>query len=32
VAAGRDVFADLRNAKVFALDVAPPTGRELMPV
>jgi sulfate transport system ATP-binding protein len=32
VVAGREVFADLRNAKVFALDVAPPTGGELMPV
>jgi sulfate/thiosulfate transport system ATP-binding protein len=32
VAAGREVFADLRNAKVFALDVAPSTGGELVPV
>lgn len=31
VMAGREVFADLRNAKVFALD-APASGEELVPV
>jgi sulfate/thiosulfate transport system ATP-binding protein len=32
VMAGREVFADLRNAKVFALEAASPAGRELVPV
>jgi sulfate transport system ATP-binding protein len=32
VVAGREVYADLRNAKVFAMDAARPTGVELLPV
>jgi sulfate transport system ATP-binding protein len=32
VVAGREVYADLRNAKVFAMEAAPPATGELMPV
>jgi sulfate transport system ATP-binding protein len=32
VVAGREVYADLRNAKVFAVEGTPPAGAELLPV
>jgi sulfate transport system ATP-binding protein len=32
VVAGREVFADLRNAKVFAIEAVPPPSEELVPV
>jgi sulfate transport system ATP-binding protein len=32
VVAGREVFADLRNAKVFAIEAVPPPSEDLVPV